>query len=66
MPVVTIIAFLVGMTVLAFTAIVIETWWVIAIVGLVHITASGVLMVLLVRQLSAEERADAEGDSANP
>ena len=64
MPIVTIIAFLLGMTVLAFTAIVIETWWVIAIVGIVHITASGVLMVLLIRQLSAEERAGEEGERA--
>ena len=56
MPVITIIAFLLGMTVLAFTIIVVETWWVVATVGVIHIVGSGVLMALLVRQLSAEER----------
>lgn len=51
------------MTVLAFTAIVVETWWVIAIVGAVHVVGSGVLMVLLIRQLQAEERASDDADA---
>ena len=64
MPVVTIIAFLAGMTVLAFTVIVIETWWAVATVGLIHIVGCAVLMVLLIRQLSDEERrAGSGGDS---
>ncbi len=55
-PVGTIIVFLFGMTALALTVIVIETWWVVATVGLIHIVGSGVLMVLLVRQLGDEQR----------
>ncbi len=64
MPAYTIIAFLLGMMTLAFTAIVVETWWVVASVGIIHIVASVVLMWLLVHQLGREEAdADDQGES---
>ena len=57
----TIIAFFVGMTLLALTLVVVESVWVVALVGFVHITGSAVLGVLIIRHLSQEERdADAE------
>jgi len=63
-PAYTIIAFLLGMMTLAFTAIVVETWWVVATVGIIHIVGSGVLMWLIVHQLGQEEReADDQGES---
>ncbi len=43
------------MTLLGFVVIVVETWWVVAFVGIVHIVGSLILGILVVRQLSAEE-----------
>ncbi len=65
MPAYTIIAFLLGMMTIAFTAIVVETWWVVALVGITHIVGSVVLMWLIVHQLGQEEREadDDQGDS---
>ena len=51
----TIAFFLAGMTLLGFVVIVVETWWVVAFVGIVHIVGSLILGILVVRQLSAEE-----------
>ena len=57
----TIIAFFVGMTLLALTLIVVESVWVVALVGFLHITGSAVLGLLIIRHLGEEERdADAE------
>ncbi len=56
----TIIVFFVGMTLLAFTLIVVESVWVVALVGIVHITASAVLGILIVRRLGEEESESAE------
>jgi len=56
----TIIAFLTGMFLLAFVAIVSETVWVIALVGVTHILASIALGVLVVRQLGSETYDDEE------
>ena len=47
------------MTLLGLTVIVVETWWVVAIVGITHMTASVVLGAMVWRQLDREER-DAE------
>jgi hypothetical protein len=55
----TIIAFFVGMTLLALTLVVVESVWVVALVGFLHIAGSAVLGVLIVRHLGQEER-DAE------
>jgi threonine/homoserine/homoserine lactone efflux protein len=64
MPAFTIIVFFLGMMTLAFTVIVVETWWVVALVGIIHITGSGVLMWLLIRQLGREEDDEpAQGES---
>ena len=54
----TIAFFLGGMTLLGLVVIVVETWWVVAFVGIVHIVGSLILGILVVRQLSAEERQD--------
>jgi len=51
----TIIVFFVGITLLAFTLVVVESVWVVALVGIVHITASAVLGILIVRRLGEEE-----------
>ena len=61
----TIIVFFVGMTLLAFTLIVVESAWVVALVGVVHITASAVLGILIVRRLADEERKTAEAEEAD-
>jgi len=55
----TIILFFLGMTLLGLTVIVVETWWVVAIVGITHMTASVVLGTMVWRHLDREER-DAE------
>ena len=60
----TIIVFFVGMTLLAFTLIVIESAWVVALVGVVHITASAVLGIMIVRRLGDEERKTAEAEAS--
>jgi len=60
MPAFTIAAFFLGMMTLAFAAIVVETWWVVAGVGITHIVASGVLMWLVIHQLGREEHEDDE------
>ena len=52
----TIAAFLTGMLLLAFLAVVSEKTWVVATVGGIHLVGSVVLGVLVVRQLGAEER----------
>ena len=61
----TIIVFFVGMTLLAFTVIVVESVWLVALVGVVHIAASVVLGVLIVRRLGNEERESAEAEEAD-
>ncbi|CAA9479660.1 MAG: hypothetical protein AVDCRST_MAG45-79 [uncultured Solirubrobacterales bacterium] len=61
----TIIVFFVGMTLLAFTVIVVESVWLVALVGVVHITASVVLGVLIVRRLGDEERGTADEEEAD-
>ena len=43
------------MTLLGLLMIVVEAWWVVAIVGVVHIVASLVLGILVVCKLAAEE-----------
>ncbi len=58
----TIAFFLAGMTLLGFVVIVVETWWVVAVVGIVHIVGSLILGILVVRQLSAEEEGDPDQD----
>jgi hypothetical protein len=60
----TIIAFFVGMTLLALTLVVVESVWVVALVGVAHITGSVVLGVLVVRQLSREEGEEGGEDPA--
>ncbi len=50
-----ILVFLFGMTLLGFVVVVVETGWVVALVGTIHVVASGVLMVLVVRQLSRDQ-----------
>lgn len=55
------------MTLLAFTLVVVESVWAVALVGIVHITASAVLGILIVRRLGEEESESAEeeeGDAA--
>jgi hypothetical protein len=59
----TIIAFFVGMTLLALTLVVVESVWVVALVGFLHIAGSAVLGVLIVRHLGQEER-DADVEDA--
>jgi hypothetical protein len=49
-------AFLLGITLLGFVVIVVETWWVVALVGTAHIVASVALGVLVIRTLKTEER----------
>ena len=44
----TIAFFLAGMTLLGFVVIVVETWWVVAVVGIVHIVGSLILGILVV------------------
>ncbi len=44
------------MTLLGLTVIVVDTWWVVAIVGITHMTASVVLGTMVWRQLDSEER----------
>jgi len=61
----TIIAFFVGMTLLAFTVVVVETVWVVALVGVVHLTASVVLGIVIVRRLGDEERESSEAEEAD-
>ncbi len=39
------------MTLLAFTLVVVESVWAVALVGIVHITASAVIGILIVRRL---------------
>ncbi len=56
----TIIVFFVGMTLLAFTLIVVESVWVVALVGIVHVTASAVLGIMIVRRLGEEASESAE------
>ena len=51
----TIIAFLLGMTLLALTLVVVESVWLVAAVGVLHITGSAVLGVMVVRRLRDEE-----------
>jgi uncharacterized membrane protein YdjX (TVP38/TMEM64 family) len=62
----TIIVFFVGMTLLAFTLIVVESVWVVALVGIVHITASAVLGIMIVRRLGEEDRRALEDEEAAP
>jgi hypothetical protein len=64
-PALTIIVFFLGMITLAFAVIVVETWWVVASVGCIHLVGSGVLMWLLIHQLGREEREadDDQGES---
>ena len=47
----TIIAFFAGMIVLGLVVIVVETWWVVALVGITHMLASIVLGWLVWKQL---------------
>ena len=47
----TIIAFFAGMIALGLVVIVVETWWVVALVGITHMTASIVLGALVWKQL---------------
>ena len=47
----TIIAFFAGMIGLGLVVIVVETWWVVALVGITHMLASIALGVLVWRQL---------------
>ncbi len=47
----TIIVFFAGMIGLGLVVIVVETWWVVALVGITHMLASIVLGVLVWRQL---------------
>lgn len=63
MPALIIIGFFLGMTLLALVVVVVETPWVVALVGITHMAASAVLAVLLIRQLSREEREDEEADA---
>lgn len=62
MPAYIIAAFLFGMMVLAFLAIVVETWWVVAGVGTAHMVGSIALMVLVIRALEREERQEDPAD----
>lgn len=59
----TIAFFLGGMTLLGLVVVVVETWWVVAFVGIVHIVGSLILGILIVRQLAAEEAADDPEDA---
>ncbi len=52
----TIIFFFAGMTLLAVTVIVVDTWWVVALVGTTHMVASVALGLLVWRQLAEDER----------
>ncbi len=62
MPALIIILFFTGMMILGLVVIVVETWWVVATVGITHIVASAVLGILLVKELSREERRQKESD----
>jgi len=52
----TIILFFAGMTLLAITVIVVDTWWVVALVGTTHMVASVILGLTVWRQLAEDER----------
>jgi len=62
MPALIIILFFTGMMILGLVVIVVETWWVVATVGITHIVASAVLGVLLIKQLGREEKREEEAD----
>jgi hypothetical protein len=51
---VTIIAFFGGMIALGLVVIVVETWWVVALVGITHMLASIALGALVWKQLGDE------------
>jgi hypothetical protein len=56
----TIIAFFAGMIGLGLVVIVVETWWVVALVGITHMTASIVLGWLVWKGLADEPDSDPE------
>lgn len=57
----TIFASLLAIMLLAFVVVVVESWWVVAAVGAVHLVGATMLGVFVVRRLGEEERADVEG-----
>lgn len=63
MPALIIVLFFTGMFILAFLVIVVETVWVVATVGIIHMVGSLVLMALIMRSLHQEERDTAEREA---